>query len=399
MARNQPALLVALAVDNFGSGLFLPLGLVYVTQVVGLPLAVAGTAVALGTAVGVVIPPFAGHLVDRIGPRPVVITAQLLQALGALAYLVARDEIMVALAAILLSAGQQLFYSSFVALASDVTGAGPKEKPLILINMVRSGAFGLGSLTFAALLTVAGTASYRVAITADLASFVVCAVLLAALVHPPRVTRARPAARRAIRGVLADRTFLAVMGANALLALSLDFFLSGVPVYVLDELHGAPWLPGVMLAVSTAMLSFGGTIALRLTRRLSRTTSITIGAGLRFAWCAVSLAAVMLPGDLRTVALLVGTVVSATGSLVAGGRAMAIVLDVAPTESRGQYLALFQYSFALPTFVAPAVVGLFAQSIWLPWLVVAAAAAGAAVVLRPLWTRLPEHVLRPTISR
>jgi hypothetical protein len=285
---------------------------------------------------------------------------------------------MVALAAILLSAGQQLFYSSFVALASDVTGAGPKEKPLILINMVRSGAFGLGSLTFAALLTVAGTASYRVAITADLASFVVCAVLLAALVHPPRVTRARPAARRAIRGVLADRTF---------------------PVYVLDELHGAPWLPGVMLAVSTAMLSFGGTIALRLTRRLSRTTSITIGAGLRFAWCAVSLAAVMLPGDLRTVALLVGTVVSATGSLVAGGRAMAIVLDVAPTESRGQYLALFQYSFALPTFVAPAVVGLFAQSIWLPWLVVAAAAAGAAVVLRPLWTRLPEHVLRPTISR
>jgi tellurite resistance protein TehA-like permease len=52
MARNRAALLAALGTDNFGSGLFLPVVLLYVTRVVGLPLATAGTVVSLGTIAG-----------------------------------------------------------------------------------------------------------------------------------------------------------------------------------------------------------------------------------------------------------------------------------------------------------------------------------------------------------
>ncbi len=52
MAESPRALLVALGIDNFGSGLFLPLTLVYATQVVGLSLAVAGVTVTIGTVVG-----------------------------------------------------------------------------------------------------------------------------------------------------------------------------------------------------------------------------------------------------------------------------------------------------------------------------------------------------------
>ncbi len=127
--RNRLALLAALGVDNFGSGLFLPLALVYVTRVVGLPVGTAGTVVALGTMAGLGVPPVAGRLVDRVGPQLVVIAAQLLQALGAFGYLVARGAIGVLVAAVLLAAGQQLFYSSLFALISDVAGEGPKDRP------------------------------------------------------------------------------------------------------------------------------------------------------------------------------------------------------------------------------------------------------------------------------
>ena len=95
MRRSRVALLTALGVDNFGSGLFLPVVLLYVTRVVGLPLAAAGTVVALGTVAGLAVPPAAGRLVDRIGPRRIVICAELLQALGAVTYLVARGTAMV----------------------------------------------------------------------------------------------------------------------------------------------------------------------------------------------------------------------------------------------------------------------------------------------------------------
>src|SRR5215471_10717097 len=157
--RNRRALLTALAVDNFGSGLFLPLSLLYVTRVVRLPLATAGTVVALA---GLAVPPAAGRLVDRAGPRPVVICAQLLQALGAVAYLAARGAAAVAVAAVLLAMGQQTFYSSLFALVSDVTGDGPKDRPFAVAAMVRSACFGLGGLAAAGLLSMAGPAAYRI---------------------------------------------------------------------------------------------------------------------------------------------------------------------------------------------------------------------------------------------
>jgi hypothetical protein len=54
MTRNTIALLTALGVDNFGSGLFLPVVLLYVTRVVGLPLAVLWCAASLAA---LAIPP------------------------------------------------------------------------------------------------------------------------------------------------------------------------------------------------------------------------------------------------------------------------------------------------------------------------------------------------------
>src|SRR5260370_10898347 len=100
MRRNRVALLTALGVDNVGSGLFLPVALLSVTRVMGRPLATAGTVVAAGTMAGLAVPPVAGRLVDRVGPRLTVISGQSLQALGAAAYLVARDAAVVAVAAV-----------------------------------------------------------------------------------------------------------------------------------------------------------------------------------------------------------------------------------------------------------------------------------------------------------
>src|ERR1700733_1728491 len=105
MARNRTALLAALGTDNFGSGLFLPVVLLNVARVVGLPLATAGTVVSLGTIAGLAAPPLAGRLVDTVGPRPVVISSQVLQATAAVFYLAARGVVGVAVAAAPVGAG------------------------------------------------------------------------------------------------------------------------------------------------------------------------------------------------------------------------------------------------------------------------------------------------------
>src|SRR5580700_3464030 len=396
MRRNRVALLVALGVDNLGSGSFLPVALLYVTRVVGLPLAVAGTVVAAGTVAGLGVPVVAGRLTDRVGPLRVVVGAEVLQALGAIGYLAARGTAEVAVAAALLGAGQQLFYSSLFALISDVAGDGPKDRPFAVAAMVRSACFGLGGLAAAGLLSLAGPGAYRIAVAVDAVSFAVCALLLALLVRTPEPPRPGPAAARTGPArPWSDRPFLALIVVTGLVALPTDFFLSGISVYLLEDLRAPPWLPGAVLALATGLSSAGATAALRVTRRMRRTAAMALGAALFAAWSAASLAALAVPSGWRPAEMLGATVVMAVGGLLFQSRVNALAEAAAPAAARGRYLAAFQYAFTVPGVLAPAVVALFPVAVWLPWLLVGAAAGLAVLGLRILGRRLPAAALRP----
>jgi Na+/melibiose symporter-like transporter len=398
MTRSRIALLTALGVDNFGSGLFLPVVLLYVTRVVGLPLAVAGTVVAVGSVAGLAVPPVAGRLVDRAGPRRVVIAAELVQALGAVTYLAARGPAAVAAAAVLLAAGQQAFYSALFALIADVAGDGAKDHPYAVAGMVRSACFGLGGLAAAGLLTLAGREAYRQAVIVDAVSFLLCALLLALLVRDPG--RAGRPARTAGPGrarVLADRPFLVLIVATGLAVLPSDVFLSGMSVYLLTELHTPAWLPGALLALLTGLNSVGATAALRVTRGLRRTTAMALGAGLYVLWCAASLAALAVPPGWRPAELMAATLLLAAAGLLFGSRANALAEAAAPGPVRGRYLAAFQYAFTIPGVLAPAVVALFSIAVWLPWLLAGLSAGLALLGLGWLAGRLPAAALRPAV--
>jgi MFS family permease len=397
VARNRAWLLIALGVDNLGSGLFLPVTVLYVIRVVGLPLAVAGTVVAAGTIAGLSVPAVAGRLVDRVGALPVVVAAELLQALGAVAYLAARGVAVVAMAAVLLAAGQQLFYSSLFALISDVAGAGPKDRPFAVAAVVRSACFSLGGLAAGALLSVAGQAAYRIAVVADAVSFAGCALLLALLVRVPRPDHRDARTAAGGRGPMSDRVFLAVIVATGLAALPGDFYLVGISVYALRELHTRPWLPGTSIALLAGLNSVGATLALRLTRGLQRTTVLIAGAGLFVICCGICAAAVLVAPGWRPAQLLVATVVLAAAGMLFM-RANALAEAIAPAAVRGRYLAAFQYAFTVPGVAAPAVVALFSVAVWLPWLIVGACAGLAMVLLRWLSRRLPANALRPALD-
>jgi MFS family permease len=395
MRAGRVGLLVALGVDTFGSGLFLPLALLYVTRAVGLPLATAGTVVALGTAAGLAVPVVAGRLVDRVGSWRVVAAAQVVQAAGAAGYLAARGVVGVAVAAGLLAAGQQLFYSSLFALIADVSGEGPKDRPFAVAAMVRSACFSLGGLSVGGLLTVAGTAGYRIAVAVDAVSFGACAVLLAVFVRVPGPPRRDVAVGRAAGGgVWSDRPFLAVIAAMGLAMLAGEFYLSGISVYMIGELGTRPWVPGVALAVNAGLISVGATAALWATRRVRRTTVMSAAAGLYVLCCALCVAAVVVPPGWRPAELLATAVVMAVGTLLFG-RANALAEAAAPAAVRGRYLAAFQYGFTVPGVIAPAVVALFSVAVWLPWLLTGGAAVLAVVVLRWAAGHLPEEALRP----
>ncbi|GAA3557327.1 MFS transporter [Amycolatopsis ultiminotia] len=392
MTRSRFALLGAMGVDNFGSGLFLPLALLYVTRVVGIPLVAAGTAVTVGATAGLFVPPLAGRLADRAGPRAGVLGAQLLQAAGASVFLFAHGIAGVVVASVLLGSGQQLFHSCLFALIAEVAGDVPKDRPFAEVGMVRAGGFGLGGLASSGLLSWFGDRGYGVALVLDVVTFVLAAGLVTAFVRAAHdVVRTR----RSHAGVLRNRPYLALILLSGMFGLSLDFFLIGTPVFVLERLRAPLWLPGAILFLLTVLTSVGGTVALRLTRRLSRIDAMRAGSALFAAWCLASLAVLLVPRSWQVPYLLATTLLYAAGDLVFGPRSGALAEAAAPPEAKGRYLAAFQYAFTVAQVLAPAVVSLFSVSSWLPWVLVGVCACLAALGLGRLGPRLPTGAVTP----
>lgn len=257
MDRSRSALVAGLAIDNFGSGLFLPLALLYATRVVGLDVRTAGAVVSVATLMGFAVPPLAGRLTHRFGPRFVVVAAQLLEGAGAVGYLFAGSVGGVFVAAALLAVGTQMFYCSVFVLIADASTNEAKERPFALVAVVRGAAFGLGTLSAALVLASGGAPALRWLVGIDAVTFGLAAVLLVLFVSSKPVDHEQAAALGPLT-VLRDRRYRALMASTCLVGLAVDFALVGTPVFVVDVLHGPAWLPGALLASGTLLSSVYG---------------------------------------------------------------------------------------------------------------------------------------------
>ena len=394
--RSRDGLVAALVVDNIGSGMFLPLTVVFIVRSVGLSLGVAGAVLTVGTLAGLLAPAAVGRVSRRLRPLPIVIVSMLIQAAGMICYLLAHGVVPTVVAAALVAGGTQTFYSALFGLISDVAGDGPKDHAFAVVGMARAAAFGTGSLIAALLLTQASTTALRVAVGADAATFLIAAALLRLFVRPNTAVEAQPLRddpRQRHRRVARNRPFLVLIATVALLALVTDVFLVGLPVYALTVLHTSGWVPGVCLAMLTAATSTLTSRVVRRTAHRARTTMLGIGACFYILWCVLVAAAAALPANWTAPCLLGSTVVLIAGSLAVETRANAIAEAASPALVRGSYLATFQYAFTVAGLLAPLVVALFAVSTWLPWLVVALSTLLGTSALPWLTRALPAEAV------
>jgi len=390
--RSRIALLVALGVDNVGTGLFLPLALVFATRVVGLGVDTAGTAVAAGGLLGFAVPPVAGRLSHRLGPRWVVVLAQVVQAGGAIGYLLAGGVGGVLVAAALLAVGTQLFYCSVFVMVADASSESAMERPFARVGMVRAAAFGLGNLTAAVALAAGGTAALPWLVVADVLTYAVAALLLARYVETPPVDHG--AAPVGTLAVARDRRYLALIVSSALLGLTMDVALLGGPVYVLDVLDGPVWLPGALLATSTGLSSVLGVRIVVLLRPFRRTRALQAGSLVFAVWAALMASLQVVPHAVLVPAAWAVWVLVVAGNKVVYPVAGALSEALPPRELRATYMATYQYAFTAAQVAAPAVVALFAVRGWLPWAVLVAASLLAVLVQRALGAMVPPELDR-----
>lgn len=410
--RNTPGVVVflVLMVDSVVTGLFVPLSMLYLAASSGASLVRVGTLLSLAGLVSLPLPLWLGPLVDRLGPKPVVLGAQLLQAAGFLGYLVVRDDTGILLAAIVASLGQRAFWASAFTLVSNLSdrdpGGHPRERWFGIAGSLRAAGYGVGAVVAGAALSVKSGPVYRGAIGACAALLLVAAVLLEREVPkqvtlPVRADHEAPGAvapdgRRGYRALWADRPYLALVGLNTAFALCNVMLSIAFPPFVERRLPEVTWAVGPLLAMNTVVQAVLQTTVVRLIRPLPRHRSLCLAGVLWAAWAGLTAGPLWLPRALWIPCLTVAVLCYSAAQLVHSPVSNALSADAAPAGIRGRYIAVFQYSFAIATVVAPMLFSLlFEVSSAAPWATLAALALLTVPGMLVLAPRLPRSALMP----
>ena len=120
MPRVAKLMLVGVAIDALGVGLVLPFLVIYLHEVLGIPVSTVGVLAALPAVVGLALVGPIGILVDRLGPRRVQMGALVCSSLGAVALAEAGGVGLAAVAMLLTGVGHAAFWPASQSLVAAV---------------------------------------------------------------------------------------------------------------------------------------------------------------------------------------------------------------------------------------------------------------------------------------
>ena len=398
-SRGGGVLIGALAVDSLGNGLFLPLSLIYFVELTDVPLAVVGILLTVANVITLPIPIWVGTLADRFGALPLVVGAQLLQAVGFLAYAWVTGPVGILVSSALVAVGVRFFWSAvFTAIADHVDGGTSRltrDTWYALANGARTAGLAAGGLVTGLVVADGREATYRAVAYGAAACFAVAAVLITVFVRTGPGHEHEPLERSGYATLLRDRPFLGLIGLNSVYALSSMMLGVAIPTVVLHGIHGPAWLTSVLLAGNAVLIAVLSAPVVRRLGGFRRTRSIIVAAVLWTAWC-VSLA-VLVPGQPEWVlpVLVGGTLLFTVAELVHAPVSMGLAAAAAPPAARGRYLATFQYSFTVSSIIAPAFFAtLFELRPAAPWIALGILNAASIAGVLLLERRLPAAALR-----
>ncbi|MGW8507264.1 MDR family MFS transporter [Streptomyces sp. CLCI03] len=407
--RGRVPLVLAQLVDALGTGLFLPFAVVYFHAVKGIPLATVGVMLSVAALLSLPAGPLAGPLIDRFGPRRVVVASNLVRVLTFSGYVFTDVPWQLVVLVTVTLWGESQFRPAAAALVAQVADGGQRARWYAMDRALRNVGFGAGGLLGSALVGWGGSPGYTAVVVFNAVSFLVAAALVAAWSRAAAPVASGPGpapggdgpapGRAGYREVLADRAFRGVLVTVAVFGLC-DLALTVLLSAYVIEARGLPaWQPGTLFALNTLLVVLGQTVVARAVEHRRRTRVLQAAALL---WTVSFGLFAVVPGEhgaLAFAVLALGMVVFTAAELLQAPTSSALTVAMAGERLRGRYLGLEELMWGLARVLAPALfTWLLAKGPGLPWLALGLCCLAAVGVLCRLDRVLPAHVRRETVG-
>ncbi|MGE0818077.1 MAG: MFS transporter [Candidatus Nanopelagicales bacterium] len=384
-------MLVGIGCSALGGGLIMSLLAVYLHQVRGLPLQLAGLVLTFQALLGLAFSPIVGMVVDRIGPKPVLLTALGIEAVGTVAIGFAQTAPQAFLAAGVMAIGNAGLWAPQAAILSRLTTPERRQRVFGLQFMLLNLGIGLGGLVGAAVVDVDRPWTFTVLYAANAITFLAYAVAVAGVrgvsgpeTHAPGEDDDGPGG---YLQVLRDRRLRRyVLGALLLLTCGYGSMEVGIPVFMTTEAGLPINAIGVVFFFNTLVIVVAQVWVIKRIEGRSRSKVLLLVA---VAWsaCWVLLAASSLVSTLAAAIIItIGVSIFAVGETLWSPVAPSLVNDFAAPHLRGRYNAVGGLVWSVAGAIGPAVAGaMLGAGLGVLWaLVVAGGALLAGLVLLSL---------------
>jgi MFS family permease len=375
--------------NAFGNGVAYPFTVIYLHNVRGFSLGVAGLVLATNAMVGLGAGPLAGIVVDRVGGRVTLAVSLILLAVGFGAFPWVTEPWHAFVASAVAGVGNGGFWPSQSTLLAGLTPPARRHAAYALQRVTRNLGIGLGGIVGGLIATTSDASSFTVLYMIDAVTFVAFAGVLS-LVPEPEL----PSGSRETRGryldVLRHRVFLGFVGLNVLFVAAGYAQLELLPVFAKNEAGVTEKAIGLIFFANTVVIVLAQLPVSKLLegrRRMRALAAMTVLWAA--AWIAVLASGALLETAAAAIAFALAVMVFALGECFQGPTQGALVADLAPPHLRGRYMALSTLSWEIGFIIGPAAGGFILAAeplaLWpLAAIVCVAAGAGALALERGL---------------
>ena len=382
--------------NSFGNGLVLPFLLIYLHNVRGISLAVAGLIVGTNSVVSLVAGPAFGPLVDRFGGRVVLRIALVFLAAGFGGYTLVHHPWQGFLCAALAGIGNGGFWPAQSTLLATLSST--EERPAVYAfqRMMMNLGIGLGGLVAGLIANTADPTSFTWLFLGDAATFVGYAVFLSVVPDPGPPSRAAatdPVVPGSFSTVLRHQAFMAVVGLNLVL---ITFGLAQIdvlPAYMHNHAGVSELGISAVFATNTLLIVLMQLPIMRSQRgRRRMRTQATVGFVWGACWLVVPVIGGIASGATAAVLFALDGAVLGLGECLHGTVQAPLVADLADHRLMGRYMAVSAFSWSAGFGLGPAFGGfMLGRSPVLLWLFTGGACVLAGLTAPALERLIPRR--------
>jgi len=350
--------------NMFGNGVVVPFLVIYLHNVRGISLGLAGTIAATNALAALVSGPIAGSLADRIGARTTLVGALFVMA-GAFSLFPLIHE---AWHAFLLNAlaglGSGAFWPSQGTLLSALTPPDRRPAAFAQQRVTMNLGIGLGGLVGGLIATTSDPSSFTLLFIVDAATFVVFALLLTRVPKPALEDAPPHEERHGYATVFRDRPFRSFVLLNTLfIASSIALFSELFPVFAKNEASVSEREIGLIFFLNTFLI-----VLIQLPTAKSQQGKRRMSALARMAvffaatWLLVLAGGAWLDAGAATALFAFAFCLFAVGECLHGTVQGPLVSDLAPRRLLGRYMAMSSSSWQVGFVIGPAAGGFILQA-------------------------------------